>query len=238
VRFWRNVHRWLGLLVALQVLLWISGGVVMSVIPIDMVRGQHLLKAEAPLQFSEWHSLETPIPLHQWQSLTWQSRMGQRVLKAQDFNGQIHYLHSDSFAPLEPLSQQDIATIAKERTTIVAEVDSIKLLHHLPLEANHLKPPVYQVNFADSIHTALYLQPLSGEVLSVRSDIWRLYDFFWMLHIMDYETRESFNHPLLICFALAALGFVFSGFLLLYFSVFKPKFRKWRYKHHKTKATL
>ena len=45
MRLWRKVHKWLGFLVVAQVLLWISGGVVMRVFPIDKVRGQHLVKA-------------------------------------------------------------------------------------------------------------------------------------------------------------------------------------------------
>jgi hypothetical protein len=28
--------------------------------------------------------------------------------------------------------------------------------------------------------------------------MWRVFDFFWMLHIMDYGERENFNSPLLI----------------------------------------
>jgi uncharacterized iron-regulated membrane protein len=238
VRFWRKIHRWLGLVVALQILLWISGGVVMSVIPIDMVRGQHLLKTQTPMQSLALNVSEATIQLDQWQSLEWQSRMGQRVLRARDFNGHVHYLDGHFFAPLAPLTERDIAAIAKERSANPTEIDSILLLEQLPLEANHLEPPVYQVNFADSIHTAFYLQPLSGEVLAVRSDIWRFYDFFWMLHIMDYAQRESFNHPLLISFALAALAFVFSGFLLLYFSMLKPQFKKWRFRHQQTRDEL
>ena len=50
MKFWRNWHRWLGLIVGLQVLLWVSGGVVMSLIPIDLVRGQHLVERT---EFSE-----------------------------------------------------------------------------------------------------------------------------------------------------------------------------------------
>jgi uncharacterized iron-regulated membrane protein len=43
LKYWRQVHKWLGFIVAIQVLLWISGGVVMSVLPIEKVRGKHLI---------------------------------------------------------------------------------------------------------------------------------------------------------------------------------------------------
>ena len=37
----------------------------------------------------------------------------------------------------------------------------------------------------------------SGEVTAVRHDRWRLFDWFWMLHIMDYDERSDFSTPLL-----------------------------------------
>ena len=55
-----------------------------------------------------------------------------------------------------------------------------------------------------------------------RNDWWRLFDFVWMLHIMDYETRDDFNHPLLIATAATALLFVVSGLFMLFFA-FRPR---------------
>lgn len=28
-------------------------------------------------------------------------------------------------------------------------------------------------------------------------DRWRVFDFLWMLHIIDFDSRDDFNHPLL-----------------------------------------
>jgi hypothetical protein len=55
---------------------------------------------------------------------------------------------------------------------------------------------------------------MSGRIRAVRTDAWRWFDFLWSLHIMDYETRDNFNH-LLIQF-LSALGLltVLSGLAL------------------------
>ena len=48
-----------------------------------------------------------------------------------------------------------------------------------------------------------------------RNDDWRFFDFFWMLHIMDYQERENFNNPLLITASMFALFTVLAGLLLL-----------------------
>ena len=65
--------------------------------------------------------------------------------------------------------------------------------------------------------TRIYVSPETGRVLARRNDYWRVFDFFWMLHIMDYDEREDFNHPLLIIVTLASTLFVLTGVALLYF---------------------
>lgn len=52
-------------------------------------------------------------------------------------------------------------------------------------------------------------------MLARRNRIWRLYDFFWMLHIMDYDERENFNNPLIRAFAATGLLFALSGLFLV-----------------------
>ena len=46
-RFVRQAHRWLGLLIGVQVLLWISGGAIMSMLRLEEVRGEHLAAKHA-----------------------------------------------------------------------------------------------------------------------------------------------------------------------------------------------
>ena len=38
-----------------------------------------------------------------------------------------------------------------------------------------------------------YISATTGSVLERRNDTWRWWDFFWMLHIMDYDERENVN---------------------------------------------
>jgi hypothetical protein len=47
-----------------------------------------------------------------------------------------------------------------------------------------------------------------------RNGIWRAFDFLWMLHTMDYRSRDDFNNPLLRGVAAMAVVAVLSGFLL------------------------
>ncbi|KAH2840574.1 hypothetical protein KXW36_001315, partial [Aspergillus fumigatus] len=46
-----RTHKWLSLILGLQVLIWMTSGLVMSALPIERVRGEHLVdrKAQPPI---------------------------------------------------------------------------------------------------------------------------------------------------------------------------------------------
>ncbi|MDF2179529.1 PepSY domain-containing protein [Aliiglaciecola sp. CAU 1673] len=225
MNLWRKWHKWLGLILGIQVLLWISGGVVMSVIPIDMVRGQHLAVRHTPIS--------QPLPavqmsMQQWQKLEWKQRLDGPILLGVDLQDKEHWMQPDGTEVL-PLNAQQIQQVAGHAYLGEGALRNTQLLEHLPQEADFLTGPIYRVDFDDWINTTFYLHPHSGQILSVRSDLWRLFDFFWMLHILDFEEREDFNNPLLIGLAIFAWLFTLSGFILLYHAWLKPNIRKWRY---------
>jgi hypothetical protein len=224
--------------VGIQVLLWISGGVVMSAIPIDMVRGKHLIVPETKITADQHIPAAANINMAAWKKVEWKIRLDQTVLKATDFDSKVSWLSANKGLLLESLSREQIEQIAKDRFTGTEGIEQTALIQNPPFEVRHLSPPLYRVNFDDWVHTTFYLNPLSGEIQSVRSDLWRLYDFFWMLHIMDYETRDDFNHPLLIAAAGISLFFTISGILLLYFSLIKPYLKSRMYQLKQSRRTL
>jgi uncharacterized iron-regulated membrane protein len=75
--------------------------------------------------------------------------------------------------------------------------------------------PVWRVDFDDEAVTTLYVAPDNGEVITRRNRVWRIYDFAWMLHIMDYRERTDFNHPLLVWASALALLVALSGVYLI-----------------------
>ena len=230
MKYWRKVHKWLGFIVAIQVLLWISGGVAMSVLPIDKVRGTHLINAKAKIMQPNNVELNETLTLNQWQSVSWHQRTNEWVIKVLNFYGQTKWLDASSGKPLAHLSKNEIASIAISRHANQEKIAAIFELKQVPFEVRHLELPLYRVNFDDWISSTFYINPESGDISSVRSDIWRLYDFFWMLHIMDYEENEDFNHPLLIAAALLSLVFTMTGMMLLYFSIIKPWYARVKYR--------
>jgi hypothetical protein len=57
-----------------------------------------------------------------------------------------------------------------------------------------------------------------GTVQKFRNNKWRVFDFLWMMHTMDYEGRDNFGNILLKIFSIFGLITVLSGFLLFFIS--------------------
>ena len=116
----------------------------------------------------------------------------------------------------QPVSEQKAQQIAKDRYTGQAEISSVIKIED-PAQAPEIggrATPIWQVNFDDLVNTSIYVSTSVEKVETVRSDIWRVFDFFWMLHIMDYSERENFNNPLVIFMSTLGCFIGLSGILL------------------------
>ena len=70
---------------------------------------------------------------------------------------------------------------------------------------------MWQIKLADVDKTLVYVDQATGAIAARRNDAWRRFDFFWMLHTMDYSSRDDFNTPWLIVFSVLGLLSVSSG---------------------------
>lgn len=224
--FWRQLHLWSSLLLGIQLIAWFASGLVMSVLPIEEVRGQHLRKALPPVN---WQQVQLPpqqiLAKYEVDSTFSLSQRGSEPVYLVTTGEQITAISALTGQALTPLSTNDITTFTRAQYQGSAELLTPEFLTEIPNEVRGLAPPIWRVNIADAEHSSLYLDPMTGLVQRVRTDTWRTYDFFWMLHIMDYQNREDFNHPLLMISTGSALAFSLSGVVLL-LMVLR---RKWRH---------
>ena len=116
---------------------------------------------------------------------------------------------------LSPIDEETARRVALADHIAEPEIVSVEFLVDPPREYGR-PGPVWQVNFEDGEGTRTYVSPATGQVVTHRNDRWRLFDFLWMLHIMDYEERDNFNHPLIISAAALAMFTVFAGLVLLF----------------------
>lgn len=225
------VHKWIGIIVGVQIVLWVAGGLVMSAFPIELVRGE---TASAPpdtrpidaaeLQASLPSVLAAAGPVESLRTSRVAGRLYLEVTRA----GQVPVLVDAANGHLvEGVPAALARQVAEADFTGKGNVTSVTLQDARSAEYRGALP-VWRVEFDDARDTRLYVSPHTGRLVARRNDVWRLYDFFWMLHIMDYDERTDFNHPLLIVASVVALIVSVSGFWLLFYRVRKSDWRVFR----------
>ena len=75
--------------------------------------------------------------------------------------------------------------------------------------------PAWRVDFEDGAGRSLYVAADTGAVTARRSTLWRVYDFLWGLHIMDWRGHENFNSPLLIIATALGLIVLVTGIIMM-----------------------
>ena len=85
------------------------------------------------------------------------------------------------------------------------EVVSAELLTKAPLEIQTRPVPLWRVEFEGAWRPTFYISPFTGELVVRRHDLWRTFDFVWMLHIMDYDDRQDVNNVLIRVFTWIAV---------------------------------
>jgi hypothetical protein len=219
----RSIHKWLGLVLALQVLAWLTGGVVMSLIPIEMVRGSAwVTQPEEPAgpRLAEFRRAPAEV-LSSSGGATGVGvmlRLGEPVYVLREGTHALRVVHAASGAAVPALDEQAALRLASSlHTERPAAVDA-ELLNETGGESRGLHAPVWRVRLADRWRSHVYLDPVTARLLAVRNDLWRVYDFFWMLHIMDFENRDDFNNGLLRGSSIASWFLGLSGAWLLFYS--------------------
>jgi hypothetical protein len=120
---------------------------------------------------------------------------------------------------------KSIASAAHPSGATVTRVAALKELI-LPVREHEL--PIWRIDFRDDANSSYYVSGTTGEILERRNDSWRWWDFFWMLHNMDYAKRTSFNHPLIIMVGFAMTWLAVTGFWLLFRTMWRHDFAKLR----------
>ncbi|WP_395408324.1 PepSY domain-containing protein [Pseudoduganella sp. UC29_106] len=220
--FWsRRLHKWLGLLVGIQALLWMASGVYMTAVSIDFIHGDHLSHVERPPLDAGRVAVQPAQLAAQFPSMTSfrLKRLQERDVYEVKHPAGVSLVDAGTGQRLDPLDETGARSLALEAYQGEGNLKEIRLLHQLPQEVASRKGPLWRADFDDEFGSALYISPSTGEVVAKRHTMWRVFDFLWMLHIMDYDTRSDVNNSLLRAASAAGVLFALSGLWLLWFTV-------------------
>lgn len=216
----RKIHRWFGLILGIQILLWFASGFLMSWMPIEEIHGDHLLQAQSADTIS-LNDIDLTAIAKQVEAPIVSSRikswLGQTVVEVETTN-KTHLFETPSMNLITPISEGQVRAVLVTHLLPQYEILSIQQISEVPPEARGRKAPLWQVHLSGDESPVIYISAETGEIVAKRVDRWRLFDFVWMLHIMDYDEREDFNHPLLYLTAFSAFLFTLSGFVLVFYS--------------------
>ena len=226
----RKIHKWVGLIIGIQILFWFMSGFMMSFMPIDEIHGDHLLQPKdatnvslSQLDLSQLTSkLNEPV-----QSILIKPWLGSTVVEVKT-STKTQLFDAVNLSLITPISETQVRQVLNANLVAELQTASINKLYEVPNEARGRSAPLWQVQLQGAENARIYISEQNGEIVAVRTDRWRLFDFMWMLHIMNYDDRVDFNHPLLYITAFTAVLFTLSGFVLLYY-----RFRKRRAPSHK-----
>ena len=222
---WRKIHRWLGLLIGIQVLFWMASGLYFALVPIESVRGEHLTTEPVALAATELQALLPPgqalaaLQLEKLDGISLKRLRGKLVYKVsflQNDQPQHRLLDARDGRLLPQLGTPEAQELAVAALREAAPVKNIQRIesHQPGSEYRGRSLPLYRVDFDHPDALRIYLDAWTGEVVARRTSTWRIFDFLWMLHILDFQERDNFNQPLLQFMALAGLLIVITGYAL------------------------
>ena len=243
----RKTHRWLGVLLGIQFMMWTIGGLYFSWSNIDEVHGD-FQKKNAPLLSSNISLVSPTIVLdsikkvHQVDSIVsiqlievlgkpfYQvsciSGIPYEANHQHDVQAMNHLANAETGELRGPLTKEEAIDVAKMRFNGKPKVKAVEYItntsgHH---EYRENPLPAYAITFEHPSRTTVYVASELGTVQKFRNNKWRLFDFLWMMHTMDYEGRDNFGNILLRIFSIFGLVTVMSWFSLFFVSA------KWRRK--------
>ncbi|WP_410007168.1 PepSY domain-containing protein [Aequorivita nionensis] len=219
----RKTHRYLGLFLGIQFLFWTISGMYFSWTNIDDIHGDEFRNLDyVPKTFN---NLISPSEMH--------NAEGIRSIEIRDINNEPYYwvnnkqLYSAKTGEAkQDISEEEALSVAKNYMKEGLKVANIKKITEVDdyHEYREKLLPAYVISYDTDEALKAYISVTDGKFQTVRHRAWRWFDFLWMTHTMDYDTRDNFNTIILRAFSLLGLITVLSGFLLWYIS--SPTIRK------------
>jgi uncharacterized iron-regulated membrane protein len=218
------LHKWISAAAFVQLAVWTISGSVFAWVSQESIRsspveGAHRgVLAEAPA-----------VPIARAIEVATAARAVDHVELRGTPTGPYYVVHGQGATVRVDARTGELAPVSRTEAELIARrdqpdsppvrettlVEGTAPLEYRDCEHTECTLPAYRVALADPAGTAIYVDAATGDVTARRNDRWRLYDFFWSLHIMDYRAREDFNHWLIRGAGLLAVATVVSGLALL-----------------------
>ena len=156
------------------------------------------------------------------------SRLLSQAVYRFKLDGQYYVVDANNGDLLSPISKSIAIKIARQQYN--GDISSSDfhvsyLSDEAPRELSSRHLPVWRIDIDDFASPTFYVSADSGQVVTKRHSYWRIFDWMFAFHVMDYIEESADNTLLLIVSVIASLASFF-GLVLIYFRVFsqgKPR---------------
>ncbi|MEX0735261.1 MAG: PepSY domain-containing protein [Steroidobacteraceae bacterium] len=214
----RKLHKWVALFVGVQVLLWSVSGLMFALLDHEAVSGEHLAATPPIPTLAAGVTLTDPTA---WMETYSDRNVHEVSLRPLDSRWVYRIAHENGVDLRQAADGAPVVIDAALARRLAlghyrgeGRLVGVQYLAEPTLETRQAGA-TWQATFDDPAGTGLYFSADDGTMVAARSDTWRVFDFFWMLHTMDYAGRDDFNNPLVILVGSASLWIGLTGVLLL-----------------------
>lgn len=212
--------------VGIQFLFWSITGVYMVTMDIHYIHGETLAKSEQAkidLADVDYSIVELAADYPEASQVRLTQSMGRPLYSF--INGEQGKVAIDAKTGAVQALVNEIKAkeIAQYHYTLNHDIDSIRLIQSvtdMPAELSPRHLPVWRVTFEQYATPTFYISQQTGAIVAKRHDYWRLFDWMWRFHIMDYDDGENVSNWFLFLVATLGLMAAITGTVLTYFRVF------------------
>jgi Na(+)-translocating NADH:ubiquinone oxidoreductase F subunit len=225
--FLRKLHKWLTLVIGIQLIIWLVTGTVVSFLNQQDVSGgttRQAVTGGASVVSSDdlFPSRQLPIANESIGSIALVRLLDRPVYRVEVAGTATLF---DATSGVEVVVNKQLAEeIARSSYVGDGKIIGSELLALGSDEVRDFHRPIWRVNTDDDLATRVYVSPEDGRVLAHRNSSWKVVDFLLMLHFMDYFREDSFNNPQIIIVGFGTLWIAISGLLLIFFSFSRSDF--------------
>tara|TARA_B100000282_G_scaffold240194_1_gene182935 strand:- start:10697 stop:11356 length:660 start_codon:yes stop_codon:yes gene_type:complete len=214
----RVLHKYFSLIVSIQLLLWTVSGIFFAFNKIELIRGEGYL-----LSNDDTSLFKSPEFIVQSSDVvTVMKRLDKTVFIIKDNDG-VKYLdfRGEELAKLTPKESYEIV---RNMTTLTPKTIYEINQDVAGSEYRGRLLPLYRITSYDKNDKEInvYINPFSGKIEAIRTFSWRIWDFLWGLHIIDWNDRDNINNIFLQIFSLLALVSSITGIILFFRTLKKP----------------
>ncbi|MEZ5345567.1 MAG: hypothetical protein R2681_08440 [Pyrinomonadaceae bacterium] len=228
----RKSHRYLGIFIGVQFLFWTLGGLYFSWTDINEIRGDLLRKETPEIDLASGlispdrvlEEIKTSGGVAKVENMRVVQVFGlpfyEFTVRGSDGNKRMMLADVTRGKIRPPVSKVEARQIADQSLAKPLNFTHSEYLTKENVSRHHEyreKPlPAWAITYENGL--TVYLGAENGQIEAFRTNKWRVFDFLWMMHTMDFAGRDNINNYLLRGFSILGIATILSGFALFFAS--------------------